>query len=209
MPKLVNHVNYRKQLLAHCFDLFAQRGYSALTMRQIAEALEVSTGTLYHYFPTKEALFQQLVEEVTQQTLLEAASQIQPHATLEERLEALFHFLAEHEEDLRKQFLVTLDYYQHRDLYGSRAGAILQAGADRYCQAVKDYVGLPDPQLVFLLQSQINGLLTLRMLHGITVPFVEQARPFREMLANYASKIAGATETHSASSPEAEQREER
>ena len=209
MPKLVDHVTYRKRLLAQCFDLFARRGYSALTMRQIAEALDVSTGTLYHYFPTKEALFQQLVEEVTQQTLFEAASQVQPHATLEERLKALFRFLAEHEEDLRKQFLVTLDYYQHRDLYGSVAGAILQAGADRYCQAIRDYVGLPDPQIVFLLQSQINGLLTLRMIRGITVPLVEQARPFVEMLVNHVRNTADAPETHSASPLEAEQREER
>lgn len=209
MPKLVDHVTYRKRLLAQCFDLFARRGYSALTMRQIAEALDVSTGTLYHYFPTKEALFQQLVEEVTQQTLFEAAAQMQPHATLEERLKALFQFLAEREDDLRKQFLVTLDYYQHRDLYGSAARAILRGGADRYCQAIKEYIDVPDPQIVFLLQSQINGLLTLRMIHGITIPFVEQARPFVEMLANYAQNIASAAQTQSVSSLEAEQREER
>lgn len=185
MPKVVDHVTYRKQLLAQCFDLFAQRGYSSLPMRKIAEELEVSTGTLYHYFPTKEALFQQLVEEVTQQTVFEAAAQVQPHATLEERLLALLHFLADHEEDLRKQLLVTLDYYQHRDLYGATAGTILQAGAERYCCAIHDYVGLPDRSLIFLLQSQIQGLLVLRMLHNITVPLVEQARPFVDMLVQY------------------------
>lgn len=182
MPKLVDHVSYRKQLLAQCFDLFALHGYSALTMRQIAAALDVSTGTLYHYFPTKEALFQQLVEEVTQQTIFEAAARVQVHASLEERLLALFRFLADHEEDLRKQLLVTLDYYQHRNLYGSGAGAILQAGADRYCRAIREYVGLPDPATVFLLQSQIEGLLVLRMLHNIQTPFIEQARPFVDML---------------------------
>lgn len=185
MPKLVDHVSYRKQLLAQCFDLFARRGYSALPMRTIAEELEVSTGTLYHYFPTKEALFQQLVEEVTQQTVFEAVAQVQAHATLEERLVALFHFLADHEADLRKQLLVTLDYYQHRDLYGASSGKWLKAGAERYCQAIKEYVGLPDQSLVFLLQSQIQGLLVLRMLHNITVPFVEQARPFVKMLVQY------------------------
>ncbi|HLI69551.1 MAG TPA: TetR/AcrR family transcriptional regulator [Ktedonobacteraceae bacterium] len=188
MPKLVDHTSYRKQLLAQCFDLFAQRGYSALSMRQIAEALGVSTGTLYHYFPTKEALFQQLVEEVTQQTIFEAASQVQRYATLEERLVALFHFLAEHEDNLRKQLLVTLDYYQHKDLYGNTAGTILKAGEDSYSQAIRDYVGLPDFHLSFLLHSQINGLLVLRMLRGINVSLVEQARPFIDMLVDYLQK---------------------
>ena len=185
MPKLVDHTTYRKQLLTQCFDLFAQRGYSALTMRQIAMELDVSTGTLYHYFPTKEALFQQLVEEVTQQTVFEAIAQVQQHAGLEARLTALFLFLAQHEDQLRKQLLVTLDYYQHRDLYGSTAGAILRAGAERYCQAIKDYLDLPDLKLVLLLQSQINGLLVQRMLRASSTPFIEQARPFVAMFVAY------------------------
>jgi AcrR family transcriptional regulator len=189
MPKLVDHVTYRKQLLAQCFDLFAQHGYSALSMRQIAEELEVSTGTLYHYFPTKEALFQQLVEEVTQQTIFAAVSQLQQGGPLEERLVALFSFLAQHEDELRKQLLVTLNYYQHRNLYGQAAGEILQAGADRYGQALRECAGLPDPRLVFLLQGQIHGLLVLRMLHNIHDPFLEQAQPFVTMLADYARKI--------------------
>lgn len=208
MPKLVDHISYRKQLLAQCFDLFAQHGYSALTMRQIAEALGVSTGTLYHYFPTKEALFQQLVEEVTQQTIFAAASQVQRYATLEERLVALFRFLAEHEDNLRKQLLVTLDYYQHKDLYGNAAGAILKTGKDHYSQAIRDYVGLPDSQLCFLLHSQINGLLVLRMLHGINVSLVEQARPFIDMLVDYLQKTPGMAGTGSVFLKEAERHEE-
>ncbi|GHO51321.1 TetR/AcrR family transcriptional regulator [Ktedonospora formicarum] len=185
MPKLVDHDRYRKELLAQCFDLFAQSVYSALTMRQIAEALDVSTGTLYHYFPTKEALFQQLVEEVTQQTIFAASAQMRQHDTFEERLMALFRFLAEHEDDLRKQLLVTLNYYQHRDLYGKMAGRVLQAGEDRYTQAIQSAIGLADPQLCFLLQSQIQGFLMLRMLHCVKAPFIEQARPFVHMFAEY------------------------
>jgi AcrR family transcriptional regulator len=193
MPKLVDHVSYRKQLLAQCFDLFAERGYSALTTRQIAEALNVSTGTLYHYFPTKEALFQQLVEEITQQTIIEALSQPHAHASLEERLFDLFRFLAEHEENLQKQFLITLDYYQHRALYGSSTRAILQSRADLYEQAIREYLGLPDSNLCSPLFSQINGLLTMRMLRSTTLSLVEQARPFIEMFAQAMQNASGET----------------
>jgi AcrR family transcriptional regulator len=185
MPKLVDHVSYRRHLLDQCVDLFAQYGYGALTMRQIAEALHVSTGTLYHYFPTKEMLFHYLVEEVTGQTIFEATSQIQQQATLEERLLALFHFIEQHEEDLRKQFLILLNYYQHRDLYGEPAGAMLKASAGHYQQAIMQLVGLPDAHICFLLQSQINGLLMLRMINGSRRPFLEQARPFIAMLVDY------------------------
>ncbi len=191
MPKQVDHVSYRKYLLDQCVDLFARYGYGALTMRQIAEALRVSTGTLYYYFPTKDALFHSLVEEVTRQTIFEATSQIQQQITLEERLLALFSFIEQHEEDLRRQFLILLNYYQHRDLYGAAAGTMLQEGAGRYQQAIMEVVGLPDAHICLLLQSQINGLLTLRMLRNSRSSFLKQARPFIAMLVDYLHKSAG------------------
>jgi AcrR family transcriptional regulator len=209
MPKLVDHVRYRKHLLAQCFDLFAERGYSALTMRQIARALNVSTGTLYHYFPGKEALFGQLAEAISQQTVTEALSQAPGQAPLEERLMGLFRFLAEHEADLQKQFLISFDYYQHRDLYGSSARAILQASAERYDQGIQVYVGLADPGLCLLLRHLINGLLIRRMLDGTTVPFVEHARPFVEILAQAVRNTSGTTEACAPSPGEGARHEER
>lgn len=191
MPKLVDHVSYRKHLLEQCVDLFAQYGYGALTMRQIAEALHVSTGTLYHYFPTKETLFQHLVEEVTRQIVFEATALVQQQGTYEERLTSLFQFIARHEDVLRKQLLISLNYYQHHDPSESAAGAMLKEGAGRYRQAIMELIGLSDPQVCFLLQSQINGLLMLRMLNGLKMPFEEQARPYVTMLADYLQKQAG------------------
>ena len=44
-------------------------------MRQIAGGLKVSTGTLYHYFPNKQALFEQLVEEICQQDIITALTE--------------------------------------------------------------------------------------------------------------------------------------
>lgn len=37
-------------------DLFHQQGLDATTMEQIAEVADVAKGTLYHYFPSKEAI---------------------------------------------------------------------------------------------------------------------------------------------------------
>lgn len=197
MPKLVDHDQYRKQLLEQCFDLFAQHGYGALTMRQIAAALNVSTGTLYHYFPTKEALFHQLVEEVTQQTVFEASELVRQHATLEERLIALWEFIAQHEDSLRKQFLITLNYYQHRDRDDSTAGAILQGGGNRYHRAIMDLLKLHDPRLCCLLQNQIDGLLMQRLIKGATFPFMEQARLFVDILMDYLRKHTDESTTDS------------
>ncbi len=48
----------RAQLLERATQLFAEHGYDALSMSQIARAAKISKALLYHYFPSKRALFQ-------------------------------------------------------------------------------------------------------------------------------------------------------
>lgn len=45
------------------FELFVAQGYENTTIEQIAAAAEVGTRTLYRYYPTKEALVVNFVEE--------------------------------------------------------------------------------------------------------------------------------------------------
>lgn len=44
----------RETILNAGLELFAERGYTHTTLEDIAEAAEVSTGTLFAYFPSKE-----------------------------------------------------------------------------------------------------------------------------------------------------------
>ncbi len=46
----------RETILARAAELFAQRGYSATTMNQVAEACGLSKPALYHYYKDKYAL---------------------------------------------------------------------------------------------------------------------------------------------------------
>ena len=73
MPKIVDRDRYRKELLNKCFDIFAEKGYSSVTMREIGSEIGVSTGTLYHYFPSKESLFEQLIEYLSYEDTKEEA----------------------------------------------------------------------------------------------------------------------------------------
>lgn len=60
----------RRRILDTALGLFAERGYEATTMRLIAERAEVSLGSSYHYFESKEhlvhALYVRIEEETTQ-----------------------------------------------------------------------------------------------------------------------------------------------
>lgn len=50
------------RILDHANQLFEQEGYDAITTNHIAEAAEVTIGSLYHFFPNKEAILQALVD---------------------------------------------------------------------------------------------------------------------------------------------------
>ena len=115
MPKIVDYEQYRKELLNKCFDLFAQKGYGSITMRQIAEGLRVSTGTLYHYFPSKQALFEQLAQEICEQDLSAALAELEGAQTLEEGMEALGRYLVKNEDYFIKWTYIWIDFCQHQD----------------------------------------------------------------------------------------------
>lgn len=65
VPKLAESMRgaRRATILAASLACFARRGYHETTMAEVAEAAEVSKGTPYLYFESKEALFIALYEE--------------------------------------------------------------------------------------------------------------------------------------------------
>ncbi|MFE3552554.1 TetR/AcrR family transcriptional regulator [Streptomyces kronopolitis] len=46
----------RRRIAATAWRLFAERGFEAVTVNEIAEAAQVAKATLFSYFPTKESL---------------------------------------------------------------------------------------------------------------------------------------------------------
>jgi AcrR family transcriptional regulator len=51
----------RKQILFCALDLFVKKGYTATQIIDIANAANISTGLLFHYFESKEKLYIELV----------------------------------------------------------------------------------------------------------------------------------------------------
>jgi len=49
-------------ILAAAKDLFVKQGYTATSMRQVAEAVGIGKATIYHHFPDKQAILMTLAE---------------------------------------------------------------------------------------------------------------------------------------------------
>lgn len=53
----------KQKIVTASRDLFAKKGYSETSVRDILEAAEISKGNLYHHFKGKEFLFLHIMEE--------------------------------------------------------------------------------------------------------------------------------------------------
>jgi AcrR family transcriptional regulator len=58
------HDGTRARIVERATELFAQRGYHAVRLTDVARSLGLGKATLYRYFPSKQALFVDCVERV-------------------------------------------------------------------------------------------------------------------------------------------------
>lgn len=59
-PKITSN----EEIMATCRQIVSKEGIQALNMRHVAEVLGIASGSLYHYFPSKEEMITAVVESV-------------------------------------------------------------------------------------------------------------------------------------------------
>jgi AcrR family transcriptional regulator len=88
----------RTQLLSVAVEVFAERGFHATSMDEVAEAAGVTKPVLYQHFPSKRALYTELLDEVDTQLvnrLVEAtAGAASGRERVQEGFAAYFRFVA-------------------------------------------------------------------------------------------------------------------
>jgi AcrR family transcriptional regulator len=88
----------RTQLLSVAVEVFAERGFHATSMDEVAEAAGVTKPVLYQHFPSKRALYTELLDEVDAQLVNRLVEATAGAATGRERVQegfaAYFRFVA-------------------------------------------------------------------------------------------------------------------
>nr|WP_229074261.1 TetR/AcrR family transcriptional regulator [Actinoplanes sp. DH11] len=76
----------RAHLVSLAGDLFAEKGFRATTVREIADAAGILSGSLYHHFDSKESIGDELLSAFLDDVLAgyrEAATDTDPRAAIE------------------------------------------------------------------------------------------------------------------------------
>lgn len=59
----VKHAEKKRHITDTAAELFATKGFDRTTVADICKAAGISTGSLFHYFPTKRAIFREIFEQ--------------------------------------------------------------------------------------------------------------------------------------------------
>jgi AcrR family transcriptional regulator len=113
-PANVQPGQIREKIIAAALQLFTQRGYFRTTVPDMAQAAQVSVGSIYHHFKDKEDVARALYLSLMEWLEDELARISQNHATSYDRCRAVMAMLLEFTESNREAMDFML-YAKHRD----------------------------------------------------------------------------------------------
>lgn len=120
----------REDILRAGLDLFIRKGYGATKIKDIAESVGMSTGLLFHYFDSKEALYEALIElGVAGPMSTMALAGSEPLAFFENAAERIIGYIAD--EPFAAKMFVLMAQARYSDAVPQRARDLI-AGFDIY-----------------------------------------------------------------------------
>ena len=178
---------------AAALKLFAQHGYAAVSMRQIAAEVGVQAGALYLYTPDKQSLLADLMAEHLEGLLTEVASRDWPEPP-PARLEAFARFHVEFH--LSRPEAVFIAYMELRSLSPAnfaRIEALRRAYEDVLETILRAGVATGD---FAVPDSRLATMALIALLTGVTTWYREGGRLSRadvaEIYVEMARKSVGA-----------------
>jgi AcrR family transcriptional regulator len=143
--------------------LFSSQGFGATSMRQIADAAGLSVGNVYHHFPSKDAIFQRLLDDYWERVTDPALrlNQIFARASFPEDLEEMAKAIEEVVAELSPYILlIYVDVIEFqgehiRSFYSGMAGRFdhIYGQRLRERQAAGE-LGEPDPMVAVMVATR-------------------------------------------------------
>jgi len=158
-------VTRREAIVTAAARYFAERGYAAVGMRDVAEAVGVRGASLYHHFASKEEILYAICLTVTDEPNVQNLPLLDAPGTAADRLSALVRAHLRHLHRRRTEHLVGLHELAalapehravvdgHRRHYQHRVREVIADGV------AAGELAVPDPHLAaFAVCDVLNGL---------------------------------------------------
>ena len=165
MPKIVDHEKYREELLKQAFELFARKGYDSLTMREIAKELDISTGTLYHYFSNKSSIFRQMIELLNRDHILQIMDNLDTSVNPQDMIQSAIMNVLKAEKFFQDLIFLLFDYYRRNDLKDPEG--FIPPILLYYRKSIMENLGITKPKIADVLISFMIGLIVQRMINPL------------------------------------------
>jgi AcrR family transcriptional regulator len=85
----------RRKIISVAMDLFERQGFGSTTMDQIAEEVDIAKGTLYNYFPAKEAILNEFMQRTFRDKFAARTARFQDMPDTRARMVFIFSTLLE------------------------------------------------------------------------------------------------------------------
>jgi AcrR family transcriptional regulator len=148
----------RRQILDAALALITENGFHGAGMAALAKLAGVPVGTMYRYFPSKEALIHDLYREIKQQMHRQMLRDFDPAQPIRERFFALWENLFDYYLANPQSFSFLEQYGSSpflRDLKSSLRAATPQALRDFFEEGYRGQILKPlPPELLYAL---LNG----------------------------------------------------
>ncbi len=163
MPKIVDSEAYRLSIIQKTMNLFVEHGYNGLGMRDIAKALNISKSALYHYFPTKEALFEGVADFVVRSDIDQLHTFSSDGLPFDEKLSIFMDYIESQEDDYIHQYYILMDYARLRPKADDWFK--MNHASQQYAKAIANFLGIDvdEAMTIYLL---LAGVILQRMLDG-------------------------------------------
>lgn len=161
------HEEQKERILSAALPVFVSKGLAATRMADIATAAEMGYGSVYHYFPDKEAIFTALIERMVQESRQHVQEALARSGTPWERLhwwlDRTMAWTRKHPEITLfiTQILTNEQEYQELRVLAYQLSRAAQEDLRQLIvqgqQAGQMVAGNPD-QLAMTIQSWLHGL---------------------------------------------------
>ena len=154
----------RHRILKTAEELFTKRGYQAVSVREIARACEMTNAALYYHFPSKEALFREVMEQHAtnlKSRMMRAGS---TNASHKDRVESILSEFAKVAADHQSPFFLLrreLDHGNFQKQYERSVLAMLEPLEKELIRAIEAGELKPLPE------GYSPAALLVGMLHGL------------------------------------------